>query len=111
MRAAREVHHAESGLAHELQGQAGREVGGGRPSPTREQIPGSQAQVFGGQQPEADQVTGNLIRQELADAAFEAAGIELFPAILADGTKGLQFHGGTLGVELIEFFFAARTEQ
>jgi hypothetical protein len=47
----------------------------------------------------------------LADAAFEAAGIELFPAILADGAEGLQFHEGTLGVELIEFFFAVRTAQ
>jgi hypothetical protein len=47
----------------------------------------------------------------LADAAFEAAGIDLFPPIFAQGAKGLQFHGGTLGVELIEFFFAARTEQ
>jgi hypothetical protein len=47
----------------------------------------------------------------LADAAFEAEVIELFPAILADGSKGLYVHGGTLGVELIEFFFAVRTAQ
>jgi hypothetical protein len=47
----------------------------------------------------------------LADAAFEAAGIDLFPPIFAQGGKGFQFHEGTLGVELIEFFFAARTEQ
>jgi hypothetical protein len=45
----------------------------------------------------------------LADAAFETAGIDFFPAISAQGAKGLQFHGGALGVELIEFFFAART--
>lgn len=96
---------------HELQGQAGRKVGGGRPGPTREQVPGSQAQVFGGQQPEAHQVAGNLIRQELADAAFEAAGIDFFPAISAQGAKGLEFYGRALGMELVEFFFAARTEQ
>jgi hypothetical protein len=62
------------------------------------------------QQPEADQITGNLIGQELADAAFDAEVVELFPAVLADGSKGLQLQGGTLGVELIEFFFASRTE-
>jgi hypothetical protein len=99
-----EVHDAQGGLVHELQGQAGGEVGGGGAGPAAEQIPGSQAQVFGQQQPEANQIAGNLIGQELADAAFEAEVIELFPAILADGSKGLYFHGGTLGVELIEFF-------
>ena len=103
------VHHAERGLVHELQGQAGRKVGGGRPGPRREQVPGSQAQVFGRQQPEAHEVAGDFIGQELADAAFEAAGIEFFPAISAQGAKALQFHGGALGVERIEFFFAART--
>ena len=108
---AAKVHHSERGLMHELQGEAGGKVGGGRPGPGGEQVPGSQAQVLGRQQPEADQIAGNLIRQELADAAFEAVGIDLFPPILAQGAKGLQFHGGTLGVELIEFFFAARTEQ
>ncbi len=106
-----EVHDSQRRLVHELQGQAGREVGGGGPSPAGEQIPGSQAQVCGRQQPEADEVAGNLIRQELTDAAFEAAGVELFPAILADGAEGLHFHEGTLGVERIEFFFAARTER
>jgi hypothetical protein len=47
----------------------------------------------------------------LADAAFQAEVIELFPTILADGAKGFHLHGGTLGVELIEFFFAGRTER
>ena len=106
-----EVHDSQRCLVHELQGQAGGEVGGGGAGPAGEQIPGSHAQVFGQQQPEAHQIAGNLIGQELADAAFDAEVIELFPAILADGSKGLQFHGGTLGVELIEFFFAVRTAQ
>ena len=99
-----EGHDSPRGLVHELQGQAGREVGGGGPGPAGEQIPGSQAQVFGCQPPEADEIAGNLIRQELADAACEAAGVELFAAILADGAEGFQFHEGTLGVERIEFF-------
>jgi hypothetical protein len=85
--------------------------GGDAFGPATQQIPGSQAQVFGYEQPEADQITGNLIGQELADAAFHAQVIELFPPILVDGSKGLHFHGGALGVELIEFFFAARTER
>jgi len=106
-----EVHDSQGGFMSELQGQAGGEVGRGGSGPAAEQIPGTQAQVFGYEQPEADQITGDLIGQELADAAFDAEVVELFAAILADGSKGFQLHGGTLGVELIEFFFAVRTAQ
>jgi hypothetical protein len=45
----------------------------------------------------------------LADAAFDAEGIELFPTVAAHAAKGFQFEGGTLGVEGIKFFFAGRT--
>ena len=65
--------------------------------------------MFRGEQPEANQVAGNLIGQQLADAAFDAERLESFAPVFSQRTKGLQFHGRTLGVELIEFFFAART--
>ena len=48
--------------------------------------------MFGSQQPEAEQVAGNLIRQELADAAFEAAGIDFSPVISVQGAKGFECH-------------------
>jgi hypothetical protein len=68
-------------------------------------------QIFPHIPAQMNQAAGNPIGQELADATFQAEMVDLFPAILADGSKGLQFHEGTLGVELIEFFFAVRTEQ
>jgi hypothetical protein len=58
-----------------------------------------------------NQAVGNPIGQELADAAFQAQVIELLPAILADGARASHFHRGTLGVELIDLFFAAQTER
>jgi hypothetical protein len=66
--------------------------------------------MFGGQQPEADQIAGNLIGQQ-ADAALDGEVIEFFAPVSAEGSEGFHLHGETLRVELIEFFFAARTEQ
>lgn len=77
----------------------------------RQQIPGSQAQVFGSQQPEADQVAGDLICQQLADAAFDAEVIEPFAPVFSQGSKGLQHHGWPLRMKLKEFFFGVRTGQ
>jgi hypothetical protein len=65
--------------------------------------------VLGCQQPKTDQVAGNLIRQQLANAAFDAELIELFAPIFSQGPKGLQLQGSPLRVELIEFFFGVRT--
>lgn len=106
-----EVHHPEGGFMGQLQGQAGGEIGGRGIRPAAEQIPSSQAQVFRGQQPEADQIAGNLIGQQLADAALDGEVIEPFAPVSAEGSEGFHFHPGTLRMELIEFFFAARTEQ
>lgn len=103
------MHHSQSGFVNQLQGHAGGQLGGGGPGPACQHIPGSQAQVFGRQQPESDQVARNLIGQQLTNAAFDAEVIELFAPIFSQGSKGLQFHGGTLRVELIEFFFGVRT--
>lgn len=65
--------------------------------------------MFGRQQPETDQIARDLIGQQLANAAFDAEAIELFAPIFSQGPKGLQFHGRTLRVEQIEFFFGVRT--
>jgi len=105
------VHDSQSGFVHKLHGHAGGKIGRGEPGPACQQIPGSQAQVFGSQQPEADQVARNLIRQHLADAAFDAEVIELFAPIFSQGSEGLQLDRWTLRVELVEFFFGVRTGQ
>jgi hypothetical protein len=74
-----------------------------------QQIPGSQAQVFGRQQPKADQIARDFIGQQLADAALDAEMIELFAPVFSESSMGLQLDDRALGMELIEFFFAART--
>jgi hypothetical protein len=61
------------------------------------------------QKPQANQIAGDLIRQKLADAAFDAEGLDPFAPVFAQGSKGLQFDGRALRVELIEFFFGVRT--
>jgi hypothetical protein len=45
----------------------------------------------------------------LADAAFDAEGVELFPTSPAQGAESFDLHGRTLGMERVEFFFAGRT--
>lgn len=95
---------------HKLHGRAGGKVRRRGASPVCQQIPGPQTQVLRRQQPQADHVARNLIGQELADAAFDADGIDFFSPILSQGSVGLQFRDWTLRMELIEFFFAARID-
>ena len=103
------VHNSQSGFVNKLHGHAGRKFCWRGPGPVCQQIPSAQAQVFGCQQPEADKVSRNLISQQLADAAFDAEMIESFVPIFSQGSKGLQFHRGTLRMKLEEFFFGVRT--
>ena len=65
--------------------------------------------MFGRQQPETDQIARDLIGQQLADAALDAEAIEFFAPVFSESSVGLQFDDRPLGMELIEFFFAART--
>ena len=58
-----QVHDPQSGFMNQLHGHTGGKIGWGGAGPARQQIPCAQAQVFWSQQPEANQVSGNLIRQ------------------------------------------------
>ena len=60
----------------QLQSQAWLDPCAGLVRPTAEQVPGAQTQVLGDQQPQPQEGTTDLVRQELADAAFEAGGID-----------------------------------
>jgi hypothetical protein len=104
------VHDSESRFVNQLQSHAGGQIRGRRSSPVCQQIPGSQPQVFGRQQPEPNQITRDLIGQQLANAALDAESIELFAPVFSESSMGLQFDDRALGMELIEFFFAARTD-
>lgn len=65
--------------------------------------------MFGRQQPEPDQIARDLIGQQLTDAALYAEAIELLAPVFSESPMGFQLDDRALGVELIEFFFAART--
>lgn len=65
--------------------------------------------MLGSQEPEPDQVARDLIRQQLADAAFNAERIEFFAPIFSQGSEAFQLHDRALRVKLIEFFFGVRT--
>ena len=76
--------------------------------PATDQIPGTQAEEFGCEQPQAEEIARDLVRQELAHAAFEAGGVA------GDGLRaslgGLDREGRLrVGTVAIEFFFAGRT--
>jgi len=103
------VHDSESRFVNQLQSHAGGQIRGRGSSPVRQKIPGSQAQVFGRQEPEPDQIARDLIGQQLADAAFDAEMIELFAPVFSEGSMGLYLDDRALGMELVEFFFVART--
>ena len=61
----------------------------GPAAPAAEQVPGSQPQMFGNQQPEADQVSRDLVGQKLPHAAFQAGRIAGFAAGVSLGPLGV----------------------
>jgi hypothetical protein len=64
--------------------------------------------MFGNQKPEADEVAGDFVGQELADAALNAEGVGFFAFVFLEGAIGVQRGAPAKGVKLIEFFFGGR---
>lgn len=96
---------AEGGFVDELQRQSGIEVGLGVAGPLAQERPRSQTKMFGNQKPEADEVAGDFVGQELADAALNAEGVGFFAFVFLEGAIGVQRGAPAKGVKLIEFFF------
>ena len=97
----------QGGFVDQLQGQprfGPRRLPAG---PTAQQIPGAQPQMFGNQQPQPDQITGDLVGQQLPHAAFEAGRVRRFQ--LRAGRGALRLDGGERLRTLIEFFFGGRS--
>ncbi len=99
---------AQRGFVHQLKCEARFDTLAGLAGPTTEQIPGSQAQVLGDQQPKADLVATDLIGQQLAHGALEAGGITGLGLGALTGSNRLdgRFRVGTV---TMEFFFVGRT--
>lgn len=98
----------QGGFMHQLQGQARLDLGAGLTTPAAQQVPGAQAQMLGQQQPQPDQIAGDLVGQQLTDAAFQAGGIAGFTARAFLGALGVDGEL-TLGPALVEFFFEGRS--
>ena len=104
-----QVYDSQCGLMHKLQAQTAGKIVGGRAGPLLQKIPGAQAQVFRSQEPKANEIPGDSVGQQLADAAFNADYVGFFAAIFSGGPEGLDLDRGSLRVELIEFFFEAQS--
>lgn len=75
--------------------------------PATQEVPGSQAQMFGDEQPQANEVAGNAIGEGLSDTLLDSGGVGRAVAALGLGGIGLNGAGDTRG-KLKEFFFADR---
>ena len=81
------------------------------PRPNPQDIPGSQAQVFGHEQPQPEQIARDFISQELPDLSFHAAGVGWFQADSFCGALRWQERRGVFWVQRVEFFFARRNRR
>jgi len=57
------------------------------------------------QQPQAQQIAGGLIGEDLTDLAFDAARVGAHAPFCLSGALNLKGRGRIFGVEGIEFFF------
>ena len=94
-------------LVDQLQGEAGLDPLGGLARPAAQQVPGSQAEQLGSEQPQADGTVAHLVGQELTDLPFEAAGIAGQYSHARLGRPGGQ-RLWLAGTTPIEFFFEGR---
>jgi len=93
----------------QLKGQVWSDVSGGLMGPGAYQVPGSQAQMFGHQEPQPDEGPGDLIGQELANVALATVGVGRFEPGDRLGAMGLQLQRLGGGPKDVEFFFAGRS--
>ena len=101
---------AQGRFMDQLQGQPGFDAGAGLPRPAAEKIPGSEPEVLGNEEPQANQIACDAVGQGLADAVFQRRRVARTLASLASGGVGLD-RGGSARTAFIEFFFAGRTRR
>ena len=100
--------NAKSGFVDQLECHPGFYLTGRFAGPAAQQVPGAQAQVFGSQEPDTNQVAGDLVAQELPDLPFDAAAITGLKA--TRGFCSLRFDAWRRGrgKPKMEFFFGDR---
>jgi len=67
--------NAQSGFVDQLHGHPGFDITTVFAGPAAQQVPGAQAQMFGNQEPDTDEVAGDFIAEQLADLPLDAARI------------------------------------
>ena len=95
---------------HQLQGQTRCQVWGGLLRPRTQQIPSAQAEMFGNEQPQSDQITTDFIGQQLPDTPFQTGGIRGFGLNPCRGPLGLGQQRQRLRSQE-EFFFVSRNPE
>ena len=81
--------------------------------PAAQQIPGSESEMFGRQQPHSDKMTADLVRQELSHVAFHARRIRAPSTSTQTRVASLERRFSVSGVshrpQSMKFFFEARS--
>lgn len=78
---------------NQLQGDAGFDLGGVFTSPSPQQVPGAQPQMFGDQKPDPDEVAQDFVTQQLSNRPFDAACVGRFKATGFFGALGINQPG------------------
>lgn len=99
---------AQGGFMDQLQGQARFDFVRVLTGPSPQQVPGSQAQMLGDQQPDADKVAQDFVAEQLSDGPFDAARISRFGPAGFFGALGINQLWLGNGERNVEFFFEGR---
>ncbi len=102
---------AEGGFVDQLQSESRFDAGAGAPGPAAEQVPSAEAEMFGDEQPQADEIAAEAVGEGLANAGFDGGGVAR--AAPADIFGGMGFDGWDRSVrpEPKEFFFEGRSRR
>ena len=95
---------AQGGFVHQLQRQAREDRRAGLAGPAAEQVPHTQAQVLGDQEPGTHLVASDFLGQQLAHAPFQADRIGRFVARFLPGALGGQEQRLVIGAGGVKFF-------
>ena len=76
--------------------------------PRAEQVPGPEAKVFGDEQPQAHQSSGNFAGQYVSYAPLDALGIARSGTTLSLRLAGFHFELCSIRTKFVEFFFGAQ---
>jgi hypothetical protein len=102
---------AKGSFMHKLERQARFDVFGGTTRPAQEQVPGAQAEMLGNEKPKADEISRDLVGQELPHVALDGSGVARFELEAFASPTGLDLLWLPRGQKVVEFFFERRIPQ